>query len=93
MMTCGAVTGSHTCDSEHGHEGRHHSRSRETRSGHFYWNAVTTAAFPKKWRDCPEFVECLKARGYVLDIDRSLAMSPGLYLYMYELWQDGKRGS
>ncbi len=55
-----------------------------------------TRAFPKKWRDCTEFVECLKARGYVLDADEvedSMVMSAGLYLYMYELWQDGKRGA
>lgn len=52
-------------------------------------------AFPK-WQDCPEFVKCLGARGYVLDADEvedSMVMSAGLYLYMYELWQDGKRGA
>ncbi len=52
-------------------------------------------AFPKKWHDCPEFAECLKARDYVLlagsGYEGLVVMSAGLY--MYELWQDGKRGS
>ncbi len=49
-------------------------------------------AFPKRWQDCTEFVECLRARRYVLG-EGNRVCSPGLYLYMYELWQDGKRGS
>lgn len=57
---------------------------------------MTTAAFPKKWQDCPEFVECLRARTYIVNggysIEKSMTMSPRAYQYMYELWQDGKRG-
>lgn len=53
--------------------------------------------FPRRWQDCLEFVECLRAREYIVNIgsgDEGLvAMSAGIYLYMYELWQDGKRGS
>lgn len=52
--------------------------------------------FPRRWQDCLEFVECLRAREYIVNggysIELSTIMSAGTYLYMYELWQDGKRG-
>lgn len=44
--------------------------------------------FPARWRDCGPFVEALKRRGYIGE-DGHECMSPGMYLYMYELWLDG----
>lgn len=49
---------------------------------------------PKRWQDCKPFVDALLARGYVLPLGDArggihLCMSDGVYLYMYELWQDG----
>lgn len=49
---------------------------------------------PKRWQDCKPFVDALLKRGYVLSTGGkkpgiSECMSAGIYLYMYELWQDG----
>ena len=48
--------------------------------------------FPKRWQDCEAFIEALLARGYVRRDDAGNVgplMADGIYLYMYELWQDG----
>jgi hypothetical protein len=47
---------------------------------------------PPRWQDCEPFVAALLKRQYVVRDSAGellLPMSPGLYLYMYELWQDG----
>lgn len=43
---------------------------------------------PKKWQGDAPFVEALKARQY-LGADGKPNMSAGIYLYLWELWQDG----
>jgi hypothetical protein len=46
----------------------------------------------KRWQDCEPFIEDLTKRGYVKRDDAGnvqTCMSEGIYLYMYELWQDG----
>lgn len=44
---------------------------------------------PKRWQDSKAFVRALAAREYL--VDNRPVMSDGIYLYMYELWQDGTR--
>jgi len=47
---------------------------------------------PKRWQDCKPFVAALLARNYIGLVNANvptLSLSDGLYLYMYELWQDG----
>ena len=43
----------------------------------------------RRWQDCRPFVRALEARAYL--VEGRPVMSDGLYLYMYELWQDGAR--
>jgi hypothetical protein len=48
--------------------------------------------FPKNWRDCKPFVKALLKREYLSQDSEGelhLSMSDGIYLYLYELWQDG----
>jgi len=44
---------------------------------------------PKRWQDCRPFVRALEARAYL--VEGRPVMSDGIYLYLYELWQDGAR--
>lgn len=44
--------------------------------------------YPRRWQDCPTFVLDLKRRAYLTPSGQEL-MSEGIYLYLYELWQDG----
>jgi hypothetical protein len=41
------------------------------------------SSFPRRWQDCSPFVNALTKREY------NNVLSDGLYLYLYELWQDG----
>lgn len=54
--------------------------------------------YPDRWQDCKPFVDTLVDKhGYVSYVMVSgkqkqglqLCMADGVYLYMYELWQDG----
>ena len=52
------------------------------------------AQWPNRWQDCRGFVEDLAKREYVAKFGQghlTLFMSDGIYLYMYELWQDGMK--
>jgi hypothetical protein len=48
---------------------------------------------PKRWQDSKPFVKALAERGYVQVKPRGrepkTCLAEGVYLYMYELWQDG----
>ena len=47
--------------------------------------------FPRRWQDCDAFIEALLQRKYVQRDDAGNVgplMADGIYLYMYELWQD-----
>jgi hypothetical protein len=44
---------------------------------------------PRRWQDCKPFVRELKSLGYL--VKSRPVMSPGVYLYMYELWCAGWR--
>lgn len=44
---------------------------------------------PRRWQDCRPFVRALEARAYL--VEGRPVMSDGIYLYLYELWQDGTR--
>lgn len=49
-------------------------------------------SFPNRWQDCEAFIEALLQRKYVtMDAEGCVGplMADGIYLYMYELWQDG----
>jgi hypothetical protein len=46
-------------------------------------------SMPKRWQDCKPFVRELKSRDYL--VKSRPVMSPGVYLYMYELWCAGWR--
>ncbi len=45
-----------------------------------------------EWRKNRAFTDALKARQYLTLVDGRLqcCCSDGIYLYMYELWQDGR---
>lgn len=43
----------------------------------------------KRWQDSRAFVRALHAREYL--VEGRLTMSDGIYLYLFELWQDGLR--
>lgn len=46
---------------------------------------------PRNWRKCEPFVAALLEREYVRREGEGLhlCMADGIYLYLYELWQDG----
>ena len=49
---------------------------------------TVTKKASKRWQDDEDFVAALKKRGY-LDENGGMCMSNGIYLYMWELFQDG----
>lgn len=51
--------------------------------------------YPRRWQDCKLFVTALKKREYISDTSTGwfLLMSDGIYLYLYELWQDGRQSA
>lgn len=48
---------------------------------------------PDRWQDCEAFIEALLQRKYVTKDEANNVgplMADGIYIYMYELWRDGR---